>query len=68
MAENTAGLRGITAGETALCTVGQAGTGLTYRGYDIHDLAEHAEFEEVAHLLVYGHLPTEAELKPIASA
>mgnify|MGYP000417874079 CR=1 FL=1 len=63
MAENTAGLRGITAGETALCTVGQAGTGLTYRGYDIHDLAEHAEFEEVAHLLVYGHLPTEAELE-----
>ena len=63
MAENTAGLRGITAGETALCTVGQTGTGLTYRGYDIHDLAEHAEFEEVAHLLVYGHLPTEAELE-----
>ncbi len=62
MAENTAGLRGITAGETALCTVGQAGTGLTYRGYDIHDLAEHAEFEEVAHLLVYGHLPTAHEL------
>jgi len=58
MAENTAGLRGITAGETALCTVGQTGTGLTYRGYDIHDLAEKAEFEEVAYLLVYGHLPT----------
>lgn len=62
MAENTAGLRGITAGETALCTVGQAGTGLTYRGYDIHDLAEKAAFEEVAYLLLYGHLPTAKEL------
>lgn len=62
MTENHAGLRGITAGETALCTVGKDGTGLTYRGYDIHDLAEHALFEEVAHLLVYGHLPTQAEL------
>ena len=63
MAENTAGLRGITAGETTLCTVGQAGTGLTYRGYDIHDLAQHAEFEEVAHLLLHGHLPTSSELQ-----
>jgi 2-methylcitrate synthase len=63
MAENTAGLRGITAGETALCTVGQSGTGLTYRGYDIHDLAEHAEFEEVAYLLLYGRLPTRTELE-----
>jgi 2-methylcitrate synthase len=62
MAENTAGLRGVSAGETALCTVGQSGTGLTYRGYDIHDLAEKAEFEEVAHLLVTGHLPTRSEL------
>lgn len=62
MAENTAGLRGVSAGETALCTVGQSGTGLTYRGYDIHDLAEKAEFEEVAHLLLYGHLPTQPEL------
>lgn len=62
MAENTAGLRGITAGETALCTVGQEGTGLTYCGYDIHDLAEHAEFEEVAYLLLYGQLPTAAAL------
>jgi 2-methylcitrate synthase len=57
-----AGLRGMTAGETALCTVGQEGTGLTYRGYDIHDLAEHAQFEEVAHLLLYGHLPNRDEL------
>ncbi len=63
MAENTAGLRGITAGETALCTVGKSGTGLTYRGYDIHDLAENAEFEEVAYLLLYGELPTQAQLE-----
>jgi len=63
MAENTAGLRGITAGETALCTVGQAGTGLTYRGYDIHDLAEKATFEEVAFLLLHGELPTAPQLE-----
>ena len=63
MAENTAGLRGITAGETALCTVGQAGTGLTYCGYDIHDLAQHAEFEEVAYLLLHGYLPSRSELE-----
>ena len=62
MAANTAGLRGVSAGETALCTVGQAGTGLTYRGYDIHDLARHAEFEEVAWLLLKGHLPNRSEL------
>ncbi|PMH44573.1 2-methylcitrate synthase [Vibrio sp. 10N.286.49.B3] len=57
-----AGLRGQCAGVTALCTVGQSGTGLTYRGYDISDLAHHAEFEEVAHLLLVGHLPTQVEL------
>ncbi|MEZ9476310.1 2-methylcitrate synthase [Vibrio sp. 10N.222.47.A9] len=57
-----AGLRGQSAGTTALCTVGQSGTGLTYRGYDITDLANHAQFEEVAHLLLRGHLPTEKEL------
>ncbi|MGD8429855.1 MAG: 2-methylcitrate synthase [Ectothiorhodospiraceae bacterium] len=57
-----AGLRGTSAGVTELCTVGQEGTGLTYRGYDIHDLAEHAKFEEVAYLLLYGKLPTQAEL------
>jgi 2-methylcitrate synthase len=57
-----AGLRGQIAGETALCTVGKTGTGLTYRGYDISELAEHAEFEEVAHLLLRGKLPTKAEL------
>lgn len=57
-----AGLRGQVAGETALCTVGKTGTGLTYRGYDISVLAEKAQFEEVAHLLLKGHLPTQAEL------
>lgn len=57
-----AGLRGQVAGETALCTVGKTGTGLTYRGYDISVLAEKASFEEVAHLLLRGHLPNHAEL------
>ena len=57
-----AGLRGQSAGTTSLCTVGQSGTGLTYRGYDITDLANNAEFEEVAHLLLEGHLPTQTEL------
>ncbi len=57
-----AGLRGQVAGETALCTVGKTGTGLTYRGYDISVLAENAKFEEVAYLLLKGKLPNQAEL------
>ncbi|RJX72863.1 2-methylcitrate synthase [Vibrio sinensis] len=57
-----AGLRGQSAGSTSLCTVGKSGTGLTYRGYDITDLANNAEFEEVAHLLLRGHLPNQKEL------
>ena len=57
-----AGLRGQSAGETALCTVGKTGTGLTYRGYDISELAEGATFEEVAHLILYGELPTPSQL------
>ena len=57
-----AGLRGQVAGQTALSTVGHPGAGLTYRGYDVRDLAAHAEFEEVAYLLLYGELPTAAEL------
>ena len=57
-----AGLRGQVAGETALCTVGKTGTGLTYRGYDVSDLADNAQFEEVAYLLLRGKLPTQAEL------
>ena len=56
------GLAGVTAGETAICTVGKEGAGLTYRGYDITDLAEKGSFEEVAYLLHYGKLPTAAEL------
>ena len=61
-ANNSAGLRGQVAGETELCTVGQSGTGLTYRGYEITDLAENAEFEEIAFLLLKGHLPNKIEL------
>lgn len=57
-----AGLRGQVAGETALCTVGKTGTGLTYRGYDISELAEKARFEEVTFLLLKGHLPNQSEL------
>lgn len=59
---NGAGLRGQVAGKTALSTVGKSGSGLTYRGYDVKDLAENCQFEEVAHLLLKGHLPTQAEL------
>lgn len=55
-------LSGTPAGNTALCTVGQSGNDLHYRGYDIHDLAAHCCYEEVAHLLVYGTLPTGQEL------
>jgi len=57
-----AGLRGQSAGDTALCTVGKSGTGLTYRGYDITDLAENASFEEVAYLIYYGELPDQLQL------
>ena len=57
-----AGLRGQSAGQTALCTVGKTGTGLTYRGYDISELAQDATFEEVAYLIFHGELPTAAEL------
>ncbi|MBW8453104.1 2-methylcitrate synthase [Pseudomonas stutzeri] len=57
-----AGLRGQIAGQTALCTVGKTGAGLTYRGYDVRDLAAECDFEEVAYLLFYGELPTAAQL------
>jgi len=57
-----AGLRGQVAGETALCTVGKTGAGLTYRGYDVTDLAANAQFEEVAYLLLRGKLPNQQEL------
>jgi 2-methylcitrate synthase len=55
-------LSGVTAGNTALCTVGRTGNDLHYRGYDILDIADAAEFEEIAHLLVHGKLPNRAEL------
>jgi 2-methylcitrate synthase len=55
-------LSGVAAGNTAICTVGQSGNDLHYRGYDIADLAIHATFEEVAHLLVHERLPNAAEL------
>jgi len=57
-----AGLAGVVAGETAICTVGEEGLGLTYRGYDIAALAEQATFEEVAYLLIHGTLPTSEQL------
>ncbi len=57
-----AGLRGQSAGETALCTVGKSGSGLTYCGYDVADLAENASFEEVAYLLFNGELPSQTQL------
>ncbi len=55
-------LSGVAAGNTALCTVGRTGNDLHYRGYDILDVAEQCEFEEIAHLLVHGRLPNRAEL------
>ena len=56
-------LSGVSAGSTALCTVGRSGNDLHYRGYDILDIAEHCEFEEIACLLVHGKLPNAAELR-----
>ena len=57
-----AGLRGQNAGDTAICTVGVSGCGLTYRGYDLKDLVENASFEEVAYMILYGKLPNRDEL------
>ena len=57
-----AGLRGQVAGKTSLSTVGKSGSGLTYRGYDVSELAKQCIFEEVAYLLLYGELPTQAQL------
>lgn len=62
MSNNTAGLAGVNAGQSAIATVGKAGKGLNYRGYSIDDLAEKASFEEVAYLLHYGQLPTQSQL------
>src|SRR3954451_14352522 len=60
-------LSGVTAGNTALCSVGKTGNDLHYRGYDILDVADACEFEEIAHLLVHGKLPTVAELQAYKS-
>ncbi len=57
-AKKSVALSGVTAGNTALCTVGRTGNDLAYRGYDILDIAATCEFEEVAYLLVHGKLPT----------
>ena len=56
-------LSGVTAGNTALSTVGQAGNDLHYRGYDIIEIADGCEFEEIAYLLIHGKLPNVAELR-----
>ena len=61
-AKKSVALSGTPAGNTALCTVGRSGNDLHYRGYDIKDLATQSTFEEVAHLLVYGALPTVSQL------
>ncbi len=57
-----AGLRGQVAGKTALSTVGKEGAGLTYRGYDVQDLAANCQFEEVAYLIFFGELPNTQQL------
>jgi 2-methylcitrate synthase len=62
-AKKSVALSGVAAGNTALCTVGRSGNDLHYRGYDILDLAEACEFEEIAYLLIHGHLPKASELK-----
>ena len=59
---SSGGMRGQSAGSTAICTVGKEGIGLTYRGYNIEDLGENATFEEVAYLLLKGALPNRQEL------
>lgn len=61
-AKKTGGLAGVVAGETSISTVGKEGVGLTYRGFSVDDLSEHASFEEVAYLLLEGRLPGATEL------
>src|SRR6185437_803574 len=61
-AKKSVALSGVVAGNTALCTVGRTGNDLHYRGYDILEIATTCEFEEIAHLLIHGKLPTRAEL------
>ena len=62
-AKKSVALSGTAAGNTAVCTVGRTGNDLHYRGYDILDFADQAEFEEIAHLIIHGSLPTATELK-----
>jgi len=62
MTKKSVALSGVAAGNTAICSVGATGNDLHYRGYDIAELAERASYEEVAHLLIHGELPTMAEL------
>ena len=61
-AKKSVALSGVTAGNTALCSVGRTGNDLHYRGYDILEIAHTSEFEEIAFLLIHGKLPTRAEL------
>src|SRR5215211_1701148 len=61
-AKKSVALSGVIAGNTAICTVGRTGNDLHYRGYNILDIADRCEFEEIAHLLVHGKLPTPSEL------
>lgn len=65
--KKSGGLAGVVAGQTAIATVGKEGKGLNYRGYSIHDLAQHASFEEVAFLLLHGELPPPKELDDFQS-
>ena len=60
--DSAAGLRGQSAGETAVCTVGAEGNSLRYRGFDVVDLADQSTFYETAHMILKGHLPTGDEL------
>jgi 2-methylcitrate synthase len=62
VSKKSVALSGVAAGNTAICTVGHTGNDLHYRGYDIAELAERGTYEEIAHLLIHGELPTQAEL------
>ena len=61
-AKKSVALSGVTAGNTALCSVGRSGNDLHYRGYDILEVAETCDFEEIAYLLIHGRLPNKAQL------
>ena len=65
---SSGGLRGRSAGSTAICTVGKHGVGLTYRGYHIEDLAQYSTFEEVAYLMLEGALPNRRQLAEFKKA